>query len=93
MGTVPLLVARRDAACMHAEDGTPMHNLDERKMELSRNFQIYAFEGASGEPRWRNAESDFRKDLDELEQVRPPRDASARPRPVGMRVCCGCCEG
>lgn len=48
-----------------------MHNLDERKMELSREFQLYAFDGDSGTPRWRNANTDFRKDLDELEQVLP----------------------
>lgn len=46
-----------------------MHNLDERKMELSREFALYSFDGHTGTPRWRNAGTDFRKDLDELEQV------------------------
>eukprot|EP00892_Ulva_mutabilis_P008601 jgi/Ulvmu1/6112/UM027_0090.1 len=57
----------------HSEKGTPMHNLDTRQMQLSRSFQLYAFEGASGEPRWRNADTDFRKDLDELEQQTIPQ--------------------
>lgn len=58
-----------DGAYMHAEKGTPTHDLDEHQLQLSREFQMYAFEGASGQPRWRNAGTDFRKDLEDLEQV------------------------
>lgn len=56
---------------MRAAEGTALHDLTDGKVDISRNFQLHALEGMTGEPRWRNAGLDFRKDLDRLEQVPP----------------------
>jgi hypothetical protein len=41
------------------------------RMELSRTFKYFAYEGATGEERWKNAASDFHHDLNALSQVDP----------------------
>ena len=39
-------------------------------MELSRAFKWFAFEGGTGDDRWKNAGADFRHDLTTLSQAR-----------------------
>jgi hypothetical protein len=43
--------------------------IDPIRMEVSRSFKFFSFEGATGEERWKNAASDFRHNLETLSQV------------------------
>ena len=45
--------------------------IDPERMEVSRGANYFAFEGASGDDRWRNAGSSYRHDLEAMSQARP----------------------